>query len=77
LVERAGFTQLIRAIDTMPESTRAAFETFIALAGDSKSVAANLDTRGVLIFWSAEAAKSAACAMHAVNEAEDRTQLLN
>ena len=72
-----GFTQLIRAIATMPEPTRAALETFIMLARDSRSVRAALDSRGVLTFCSAEAAKSAALAVHAVNEAEDRPQLLN
>lgn len=72
-----GFTQLIRAIAAMPEHTRAALETFITLARDSRSVRAALDSRGVLTFCSVEAAKSAALAMHAVNEAEDRPQLLN
>jgi hypothetical protein len=72
-----GFVQLIRAIATMPEGTRAALETFIALARDTKSVTADLDASGVLTFCSAEAARSAALAMHAVNEAEDRPQLLN
>jgi hypothetical protein len=72
-----GFTQLMRAIVTMPEHTRAALETFIALARDSKSVTAALDPRGVLTFCSAEASRSAALALHAVNETEDRPQLLN
>ncbi|MGB9366025.1 MAG: hypothetical protein WCE79_08425 [Xanthobacteraceae bacterium] len=72
-----GFTQLIRAIATMPEHTRATLETFIVLARDSRSVKAALDSRGVLTFCSAEAAKSAALAVHAVNEADDRPQLLN
>ena len=75
-----GFTQLIRAIATMPEHTRATLETFIALARDSRSVRAALDSQGVLTFCSAEAARSAAIAslsMHAANEAEDRPQLLN
>jgi len=72
-----GFTQLIRAIVTMPEHTRAALETFIALARDSKSVTAALDPRGVLTLCSAEASRSAALALHAVNETEDRPQLLN
>jgi hypothetical protein len=72
-----GFAKLIRAIATMPEHTRAALETFLALARDSKSVRADLDSSGVLTFCSAEAARSAALAMHAVNEAEDRPQLLN
>ena len=72
-----GFTQLIRAIATMPEHTRSALETFITLARDAKSVTAALNPSGVLTFCSAEAARSAALAMHAVNEAEDGPQLLN
>ena len=72
-----GFTQLIRAIATMPEHTRAALETFITLARDTKSVRAALDSRGVLTFCSAEAARSAALAVHAVSEADDRPLLLN
>lgn len=72
-----GFTQLIRAIATMPEHTRAALETFIVLARDSKSVTADLDQRGVLTFCSAEAARSVALAVCAADEAEDRPQLLN
>lgn len=72
-----GFTQLIRAIATMPEHTRATLETFITLARDARSVKAALDSRGVLTFCSAEAAKSVALAVHAANEGEDRPQLLN
>jgi hypothetical protein len=72
-----GFTQLIRAIATMPEHTRAALETFIALARDSKSVTADLDQRGVLTFCSAEAARSVALAAHAADEADERPLLLN
>jgi hypothetical protein len=72
-----GFTQLIRAIATMPEQTRAALETFIALARDAKSVTADLGPSGVLTFCSAEAARSVALALHAVNETDDRPQLLN
>ena len=72
-----GFTQLIRAIATMPEHTRATLETFITLARDSRSVRAALDSRGVLTFCSAEAAKSVALAVHAANDTEDRPQFLN
>ena len=72
-----GFTRLIRAIATMPEHTRAALETFIVLARDAKSITAALDPRGVLTLCSAEASRSAALALHAVNEVEDRPQLLN
>lgn len=72
-----GFTQLIRAIATMPEPTRAALEAFITLAQDSKSVTADLDLRGVLTFYSAEASRSAALATHAAAEADEMPQLLN
>src|ERR1041384_466631 len=74
-----GFAQLVRAIATMPEHARAALETFVALARDCRSVSAALDSRGVLTFCSAEAARSAALAalaVPAVNEADDRPQLL-
>jgi len=72
-----GFTQLFRAIATMPEHTRAALEAFITLARDLKSVSAELDHRGVLTFCSVEAARSVVLAVHALNESEDRPQLLN
>lgn len=72
-----GFTQLIRAIATMPEHTRAALETFITLARDSKSITADLDPRGVLTFCSTEAARSVALALCAAEEADDRPHLLN
>jgi hypothetical protein len=73
-----GFTALIRAIATMPERTRAALETFIMLARDTKSVSADLDARGVLTFCSAEAAKSLALAQRAAaDEADGMPRLLN
>ena len=72
-----GFTQLIRAIATMPEHTRAALETFITLARDSKSVTADLDPRGVLTFCSTEAARSVALCVHAAEETDERPHLLN
>jgi hypothetical protein len=72
-----GFTQLIRAIAAMPEPTRAALETFITLARDTKSVSANLDPCGVLTLCSIEAARSAALAQHAADEADEMPRLLN
>jgi hypothetical protein len=73
-----GFTELIRAIATMPEQTRAALETFIMLARDTKSVSADLDARGVLTFCSAEAAKSLALAQRAAaDETDGMPRLLN
>ena len=72
-----GFAQLIRAIATMPEHARAALEAFITLARDSRSVTADLNPRGVLTFCSPEAARSAALAMCATDDLEERPQLLN
>jgi hypothetical protein len=72
-----GFTQLIRAIATMPEHTRAALETFITLARDSRSVTADLDRRGVLTFCSTEAARNVALCVHAADETDERPHLLN
>jgi hypothetical protein len=72
-----GFAKLIRALATMPEHTRAALEAFIALARNPKSVTAGLDPRGVLTFCSPEAARGAALAVRAADEADDRPHLLN
>ena len=73
-----GFTQLIRAIATMPEGTRAALEAFIMLARDAKSVSASLDLCGVLTFCSIEATRSAALAQRAAaDEADEAPRLLN
>src|SRR4051812_44374728 len=72
-----GFTQLIRAIATMPEPPRAVWEAFFPLARDSNWVTADLDCRGVLTFCSTEAARSAALALHIAEDTEDGPQLLN
>jgi hypothetical protein len=72
-----GFTQLVRAIATMQEHTRAALEAFIVLACDSKSIAADLDPCGMLTFYSPQAARSAVLALRIADEAEDRPHLLN
>ncbi len=63
-----GFRQIIRAIATMPETAKGALETFIALARDTKSVTADLDSCGVLTLYSAEAVRSAVLAQRAADE---------
>jgi hypothetical protein len=72
-----GLIEVIRGIATMPEETRAAIEAFIALARDTRSVKAALDSRGVLTLASAEAARTVALAQYAVEEDEDAPRLLN
>ena len=72
-----GLIEVIRGIATMPENTRAAIEAFVALARDTKSITAELDSRGVLTLASAEAARAVALARHAVEEEEDAPRLLN
>jgi hypothetical protein len=68
-----GLAEVIRAIATMPEETRAAIEAFIALARNAKTVSADLDGRGVLTLSSDEAAKAIALAHYVA--AEDRDEL--
>ena len=72
-----GLIEIIRGIATMPENTRAAIEAFVALARDTRSITAELDSRGVLTLASAEAARAVALARHAVEEEEDPPRLLN
>jgi hypothetical protein len=72
-----GLIEVIRAIATMQEDTRAAIEAFIALARDAKSIKAELDARGVLTLASAEAARTVALAQYAAEEDEDAPRLLN
>jgi len=73
-----GFRQLMRAIATMPEPTRAALETFIMLARDTKSITGDLDPYGMLMLYSAEAVRNAALARHAADDdAEGLRHLLN
>lgn len=69
---------IVRGIAAMPEQTRAAFEAFIALAGDPKSIEAALDRRGALTLASPEASKTIALATYAAeNESEDSARMLN
>jgi hypothetical protein len=72
-----GLIEVIRGIATMPENTRAALEAFIALARDTRSVKAALDSRGVLTLASVEAARTVALAQYAAAEDEDAPRLLN
>ena len=73
-----GFVEVIRRIAMMPEETRAVIEAFIALTGDTKSVSADLDGRGVLTLSSVEAAKTIALAQYvAADDADNVSRLLH
>ena len=73
-----GLIEIIRAIVSMPEKTRAAIEAFIVLSGDCATVTAGLDHHGTLTLASAEAAKIAALAHYAAaHDVEDTHRLLN
>ena len=73
-----GLIEIIRAIVSMPEKTRAAIEAFIVLSGDCATVTAGLDHQGTLTLASAEAAKIAALAHYAAaHDVEDTHRLLN
>ena len=63
-----GLLDVIRGIAAMPEQTRGALETFIALASEPKSVTASLDARGVLQLSSADVARTAALARCAAED---------
>lgn len=62
-----GLLDIIRGIVAMPEHTRAALETFLAM-GDSKSAVASLDARGVLQLSSADVARTVALAECAADD---------
>ena len=73
-----GLIEVIRAIVTMPEETRAVIEAFVALARDARSVRAALDARGVLTLASAEAARTVLLARRAAeDDAPDTPPLLH
>jgi hypothetical protein len=73
-----GLTDVIRGIVAMPEETRAALETFMAISRDTKSVVATLDRCGVLSLTSANAMKTVALAQHAAaDDVDDQPRLLN
>ena len=73
-----GLIEIVRAIATMPEETRAAIEAFAALAHDQTTVSARLDPRGVLTLTSLQAAKTVALAQYAAaNDVDDAPRPLN
>ena len=73
-----GLIDIIRGIVAMPEETRAALETFMAISRDAKSVVATLDRCGVLSLTSANAMKTVALAQHAAeDDVDDQPRLLN
>ena len=73
-----GMIGIVRGIATMPEQTRAAFEAFITLAGDPRSIEAELDRQGALTLTSPQMSKTIALAAYvADNESEDAARLLN
>ena len=73
-----GLAEVIRRIAMMPEETKAVIEAFIVLARDAKSVAADLDGRGVLTLSSAEAARTIALAQYAAaDDPDDAPRMLN
>jgi hypothetical protein len=73
-----GMIDIVRAIAAMPEQTRASFEAFVALAGDSRSIEATLEPHGALTLASPEASKAIALASYAAeNESEDSARRLN
>lgn len=75
-----GMVELIRAIATMPEETRAALEAFIALVGNAKSIEARLDPQGALTLASPEASKTIALARYVAendSDSEDAARCLN
>jgi hypothetical protein len=73
-----GLREVVRGIAAMPEETRAALEAFVTLARDTRAVSAELDRRGVLTLVSAQAARTAALALHAAEEdADDLPRMLN
>ena len=73
-----GMVALMRGIVAMPEEARAAFEAFIALAHDPKSIEARLDRDGVLTFVSPEVPKAIAIARHAAeSDGHDPAKMLN
>ncbi len=73
-----GLVQVIRAIATMPEDTRASLEAFVALARDMRTVSARLGQSGALTLQSREVMKTVALAQYvAETETDDAPRLLN
>ena len=73
-----GLIEVIRGIVMMPEETRGAIEAFVALAGNTRSIKAELNARGVLTLASSEVARTAALARCAAqDDTEDAPRLLH
>jgi hypothetical protein len=73
-----GLVEVIRAVATMPEETRAAVEAFVGLARDPRTVSATLGQNGVLTLQSREVTKTVALAQYvAETETDDAPRLLN
>lgn len=73
-----GMIEIMRGIVAMPEASRAAFEAFIALARDPKSIEASLNPDGRLTFASPEVPKTIALARYvAENDGDEPVQMLN
>ena len=73
-----GLVQVIRAIATMPEETRAAVEAFVGLARDPRTVRAKLEHNGALTLESREATRTVALAQYvAETETDEAPRVLN
>ena len=73
-----GMIDIMRGIVAMPEETRAAFEAFLALARDPKSIEAAISATGVLTLASPETSKAIALARYvAETEGDDSAMMLN
>lgn len=73
-----GLVQVIRAVATMPEETRASLEAFIGLARDMRTVSARLGQNGALTLESREVTRTVALAQYvAETETDDAPRLLN
>jgi hypothetical protein len=73
-----GAAELMRSIVAMPDETRAAFEAFLALAGNPKTIEAELSGQGVLTLTSPEVPKAIALATYvAENDREESARTFN
>lgn len=73
-----GMLDTVRSIVAMPEKSRAAFEAFVALAGDPRSIDATLDPQGALTLTSPGSVKAVALASYAAeNDNDDSARLFN
>ncbi len=73
-----GMIEIMRGIVAMSEETRAAFEAFIALARDPKSIEACMSETGALTLASPETSKALALARYvAEQDGDDGAVTLN